>query len=202
MAPAGHGPADLVHPPELIDACRRGDKAALERVLRAHTPDLTRFLTRMIGPSADVDDLLQATLIATVSAFPRFRGEASVRTWMTRIAVNVVREHLRRPERTRKVSLELVADEPPSGAPGSDQIIDQRGRLERVYHHLNAIPAKQRVAFVLHVFEGRPMEEVAALTDASVTATKSRVFFARRALLARARKDARLRDLLTEEVPS
>src|SRR5690349_18280885 len=113
--PSGMKPTELAHPPELIEACRRGERAALERVLRAHATDLTRFLTRMVGPGADVDDLLQTTMIAAVGAFPRFRGEASVRTWITRIAVNVVREHLRRPERTRKVSLELVPEEPATG---------------------------------------------------------------------------------------
>jgi RNA polymerase sigma-70 factor (ECF subfamily) len=181
--------------PELVEACRRGDRNALEQMLRAHARDVERLIVRLVGPGPDVEDLLQLTMIAAVSAFPRFRGEASVRTWMARIVVNVVREHLRRPERKRRVALELVRDEPVAGDAPADQRVDQRRRLDRLHHHLDALPAKQRIAFVLHVFEGRALDEIAALMGASLAATKSRVFLARRFVLARARKDPRLADL-------
>ena len=186
--------------PEEIAACRKGDRAALERVLRANVPAIEKLLARMIGPGADLEDLLQATLMATVAAFPRYRAEASVRTWMSRIAVNTVRQHLRRPERRRRVALELVPDQHIDDAPDADRAADHRAGLERLFHHLGKIGIKKRLAFVLHVVEGYPMDEVAALTDASVSATKSRVFWARRALLASARKDPFLRDLMDIEV--
>jgi RNA polymerase sigma-70 factor (ECF subfamily) len=193
-------PPDRASPvsPELVDACRRGDRAALEVVLAAHARDLERLLVRLIGPGADVEDLLQLTLIGAVESFPRFRGEASVRTWLSRIAVNIVREHLRRPERTRKVALELVSDEPAGQGAAPDAVTESRRRLERIYHHIAALPVKQRIAFVLHVFEGRPVDEVAALMRASRAATKSRVFWARRELIRRARRDPALRDALTD----
>jgi len=54
---------------------------------------------------------------------------------------------------------------------------------------------KKRLAFVLYVFEGRPIDEVAALTGATRVATKSRVFWARRELLARVAADPVLREL-------
>ena len=185
--------------PAVIEACRRGNREALDSVLRANAPAIERLLARMVGPGADLEDLLQNTLIAVVEAFPRYRGEASVRTWMTRIAVNVVRQHLRRPYRRRRVSLELVPAEPADASPAADEVADQREMLERMFHHLDAIGPRKRLAFVLHVFEGHPIDEVAALTGASKSATKSRVFWARRALLARARKDPVLRTLLSDE---
>jgi RNA polymerase sigma-70 factor (ECF subfamily) len=185
--------------PAVIEACRRGNREALDSVLRANAPAIERLLARMIGPGADLEDLLQTTLIAVVEAFPRYRGEASVRTWMTRIAVNVVRQHLRRPYRGRRVSLELVPAEPADASPTADDVADQREMLARMFGHLDAIGPKKRLAFVLHVFEGHPIDEVAALTGASKSATKSRVFWARRALLARARKDPVLRTLLSDE---
>jgi len=180
----------------LIEACRRGDRQALERVLRAESPYIERLIARLVGPGADLEDLVQQTLIAAVAAFPRYRGEAAVRTWMARIAVNIVRQHLRRPYRRRMVALELVADEPAAAAPGPDRSTDQRKQVERLFHHLSAIGPRKRLAFALHVLEGYPLEEVAALMGATVAATKSRVFWARRALLGRARKDPLLRDLL------
>jgi RNA polymerase sigma-70 factor, ECF subfamily len=183
----------------LIQACRRGDRQALERVLRAEAPYVERLIARLIGPGADLEDLLQQTLIAAVESFPRYRGEAAVRTWMARIAVNIVRQHLRRPQRRRTIALELVTDEPVAPQPQPDSASDRKHQVERVFHHLSAIGPRKRLAFALHVLEGYPVEEVAALMGASVAATKSRVFWARRALLGRARKDPLLRELLGKE---
>jgi RNA polymerase sigma-70 factor, ECF subfamily len=185
--------------PAVIEACRGGDRGALDAVFREQTPALERLLARLVGPGADLEDLLQSTLMSAVSAFPRYRGEASVRTWLARIAVNEVRQHLRRPERRRRATLELVPDDRAAPEEPPDRATDQRRQLARLFTHLDKIGPKKRLAFVLTTIEGCSIEEAAALTGASVAATKSRVYWARRALLGRARKDPVLRDLLGDE---
>lgn len=184
--------------PQLVDACRRGDRVALGRLFAAEAPTIQRLIAHLIGPGPDVEDLLQATLIAAVAGFPRFRGEAAVRTWLTGIAIRIVRQHLQRPERQRRAQLDLVRVEEASDDVDPDRRIDARRRLERVFHHLSGVGAHQRIAFVLHVIEGRPIDEVAALMNASRAATKSRVFWARLRLMARLRAD-RAFDPVTEE---
>lgn len=179
----------------LIDACRRGDRDALEQVFRDESPALQHMIARLVGPGPDVDDLLQGTLVTAIGAFPRFRGEASVRTWLTGIAIRVVHAHLRRPDRTRRAPLQAIAGEPASTDAPIDQRVDARRRLERLHDHLDAIDPKQRIAFVLHVIEGRPIDEVAALVDATRTATRSRVFWARLRLMARLRRDPWFHDV-------
>ena len=197
MAVSSASKANLIPEPNLaeIDACRRGDRRALEAVFSRESPMLERQIARLVGPGADVEDLLQVTLVEAIGAFPRYRGEASVRTWLARIAVHVVHRHLRSPERRRQTSLELLANVA-DRAPVADEIADSRRKVERVYHHLDAIGPMKRIAFILHVLEGRSIAEVAALVGASKMATKSRVFWARKSLLARARKDPQLVDLL------
>lgn len=186
-----------------IDACRRGDRLVLDAVLRAYVPVLDRLLTRLAGPRADVEDLLQTTLLEAVTSFPRFRGEASVKTWLCRIAVHVFQRHLRRPDRRHRALLELVPDgtEVADGAPAVDDVVERKRQLARLYHHLDAIGEKKRIAFVLCVIEGRPTDEVAGLMRASGVATKSRVFWARRELMARVKRDPRLREFLQEVSP-
>jgi hypothetical protein len=71
---------------DLIGACRRGDRSALESVFRAHAEPLARLLTRIVGPSIDIEDLLQDTFAAAIPAFRTFRGEASIKTWLHRPA--------------------------------------------------------------------------------------------------------------------
>lgn len=190
-------PPDADDPAALIDACRRRDRRALDAVLRPLLPALEHLLSRLVRDPADVEDMMQASLAAAIAAFPRFRGDASVKTWLFRIATCQVQDHWRSPSRRRRVPLELV---PESAAP--DRVDDQssaRRQLSRVYEHLAAISSKKRIAFILHVIDGRPIEEVAAVMGATVFATRSRVLWGRRALLARLRRDPLVADLAGEE---
>jgi RNA polymerase sigma-70 factor (ECF subfamily) len=149
---------------------------------------------RLTGRRLDVEDLLQNTFVSAIRAFPQFRGEASVKSWLTRIAIAAFYDHLRRPER-RVARLELVANEGPSDD-GFERRAEARRGLERVALHLSQVAPKKRLAFLLHVVDGHPLEEVAALMNASRAATKSRVFWARRELMSRARRDPWLRDFI------
>jgi len=181
---------------ELIEACRRGDRAALQTVFVTHAPYLERVLWRVAGRSLDVEDLLQSTLMAAIEAFPRFRGEAQVRTWLARIAVRTAHDRLRSAaHRLRAHVPDVEAAANRAAEDTTDRDFDTRRKLERLEHHLSALGPKKRTAFVLHVFEGMPLEEVAALMGAGVPATKSRVFWARRELLKRAARDPFLREL-------
>lgn len=172
----------------------------MEIIFRAEGEYLERQLVRLVGPRVDMTDLLQMTYMAAIEAFTRFRKEAAVRTWLTRIAVNVASAHLRKPERTRCVSLELLdGAEPRANTTGPHEAALARARLERLYHHLSAIGARKRIAFILHVVDGKPVQEVAALMEATVMATKSRIFWARRTLVARARRDPALSDMFSDD---
>jgi RNA polymerase sigma-70 factor (ECF subfamily) len=177
---------------ELLDACRRGERGALDAVLRAHAAGLERMLAQLVGPRADVEDLLQETFAAAIVAFPRFRGEAAVKTWLHRIAVNVAHKFLRRPRHRREQLVEGAAEDTADGAAAPDAALAARRTADRLYHHLDHLDADKRIALVLHVVEDLSIAEIAALTGASRAATKSRIFWARRALLARVRKDPRL----------
>jgi RNA polymerase sigma-70 factor, ECF subfamily len=172
--------------PEQIEACRRGDRTALEAVFRAHAEGLARLLTRIVGPSIEVEDLLQDTFAAAIPAFRTFRGEASIKTWLYRIAIHVAHQHLRRPRHRREVELpdaDAVAREPASLAtPEGREVAAQ------LYRHLDAIDATKRIALVLYAIEEHSVDEIAALMGAGKAAT-SRIFWARRALMKRMRRD-------------
>ncbi|MCW5804163.1 MAG: RNA polymerase sigma factor [Deltaproteobacteria bacterium] len=143
---------------------------------------------RLVGPVADVEDLLQDTFANAIASFPTFRGEASVKTWLYRVAIHVAHQHLRRPRHRREVDLpDADAIAAPEVRSGEDPA--QRELGERLYAHLDALDAAKRIALVLYVIEGHTIDEIAALTRASKAATRSRIFWARRALLRRLRRD-------------
>jgi RNA polymerase sigma-70 factor, ECF subfamily len=184
-APPGAHEPDAV----TLQACREGNVAALGRVFESQSPALERLLFRVLGPDEAMEDVLQATFEAAIVGFPRFRGEASVKTWLSRIAVRLAQEHFRKRNRRRRVGLSLLAEESETSDADLEADLQHRVHLRRVYEHLDQIDVKKRTALLLHVVEGHSIAEVAALMGASETATKSRIFWARRNLLARAARD-------------
>ena len=183
---------------ELVRRCVAGDRSALDTLYRAHVDAISRTLYRLVGPAADLEDLVQSTFIEAINALPRFRGAASLRTWLTRIAIHEAQRYLRAGRVRRHVSLEVVpeADEPEvpdSFLPGAG--LDERRLSSRLHGLLDQIAPKKRTAFLLFAIEGRPVEEVAAVMGATQTATRSRVFFARRELRALIEADPALASL-------
>jgi RNA polymerase sigma-70 factor (ECF subfamily) len=180
----------------LVDGCRAGDRRALDRFFRTHVQRVERTIGRLVGPTPDLEDLVQSTFVEAMRGFARFRGEASLATWVTRIAVHVAQHQLRRGLR-RNVPLELLpdADEPRDPARNPEHISDDREIALRLHAALDRVKPKKRIAFLLFAVEGHSIEEVAALTGSSQAATKSRIWFARRELTALAKKDPILREL-------
>jgi RNA polymerase sigma-70 factor (ECF subfamily) len=168
---------------ELISACVAGDPRALERLYRTYVKAVERVIGRLLGATPDFEDLVQQTFIEALKTLDRFRGVASFKTWISRIAVHVVQHHLRAGKLRRTVPLELVSeDHLGDGHDDDDQALDEARVGPRLHALLDQLSPKKRIAFVLFVIDGRSVDEVAALMNASSTATRSRVFFARREL--------------------
>ncbi len=187
---------------ELLEACRAGDARAIERLYRRHVATVQRTIARLVGPTPDLEDLVQTTFLEALHTLSRFRGTASFRTWVTRIAVHVAQHHLRAGRVRRHVALEVVGErELGVASHDPDRHLDERRLSVRLHALLDRISAKKRVALLLFVVEGRPVEEIAALTGASSTATRSRLFFARRELRALIKADPELSALASSVLP-
>ena len=87
----------------LVDGCRRGDEEAWRALYRAYAPDVGRYLRGMVGGAADPDDLVQRVFLEFLRSLEGYRGDASIRTWLHRIARHVAlrsrRGHQRRQRR-------------------------------------------------------------------------------------------------------
>lgn len=175
---------------KLADACRAGDREALDRFFRDNARTVERVLGRLVGPTPDLEDLVQMTFVEAIRSFPSYRGEASMSSWLTRIGIHVAYHHLRRGVR-RFVPLEALpaSEEQVSPATSPDVELDSRRVAARLHETLDKIKPKKRIAFLLYAIEGHSVEEIAAFTGASRTAVKSRLFFARRELQALVQQD-------------
>ena len=171
----------------LIESARRGEASAFRELFRLHQVRVHRLVYRLVGHSADVDDLVQTIFVEGFRSLPAFRGDALFSTWLGRIAVRVTMHAVRKP-RLPTTPLDLAGD-PEHGAAGPEQTAADREGLARLDVMLAGLRPKPRTAFVLHVLEGYSMEEIAVMVSASVAAVKVRVHDARREIERRARKD-------------
>jgi RNA polymerase sigma-70 factor, ECF subfamily len=146
-----------------------------------------RVVYRLVGPSADLDDLVQTVFVEAFRSLPGFRGESLFSTWLGRIAVRVTMHAVRKP-RLSLVPLDGV-DAPLPSHLSPDAAADSQRGVEALNQLLDELRPKKRIAFVLHVLEGYSLEETAAMIGASVAATKVRIHDARRELEKRAAKD-------------
>jgi len=182
--------------PSWIAGCCAGEPVAVAAMFTEHCDTVERVISRLVGPTPDLEDLVQTTFIEAMRGIQRYRGEASIKTWITSIAIHVAQHHLRSGQMRRHAPLELVPEaRVASQAPNPETQLDQRRLSARLHTMLDKIPAPQRIALLLFTVDGRSVEEVAALMGASQTTTRSRVFFARRALRARIAADRDLAEL-------
>ena len=178
LAPAA--PGDL----ELAVRAGSGDPGAFAALYARHVDQVHVRITRLIGPVADRDDVLQQVFLALHRALPRFRGESAFSTFLYRITINVTYDHLRRRRRCPAAHDPAALDALIDGDPGPEDRARRREELRQIFALLDRIKPKKRIAFVLVAVEGLTLAEAAALVGARADAVKQRVLHARRELLA------------------
>ena len=184
----------------LVDRCLGGESAAARELFRRHRGRVHACLYRVLGSNQDMDDLLQEAFLQVFQSLRGWRAEASLATWIDRVAVRVAYRYLS--NRNRRPTLELVEEdlileESPATTPASGSRRQMaRDGVRRLYEVLDDLSPGARLAFTLHEVDGRSIAEVADIVGASVTATKLRVWRARRAVEAAAAADPILREFV------
>jgi RNA polymerase sigma-70 factor (ECF subfamily) len=180
----------------LVAQARAGDAAALERLVRNELPRVERLLRRLLGRRGDMEDLVQTVFLELCRALPAFRGESSFSTFVGGITVRIAQRAMR-PAAWWRLRGAMPEQVPTStGDPARATVASEQ--LRRVNEALERIAPKKRVAFLLWALEGMDVDAIAETTGASVSATRSRIFYAQKELKVLAGEDPYLRELLGE----
>jgi RNA polymerase sigma-70 factor (ECF subfamily) len=163
-------------------------------LMLAEIPRIKRILRGRLGARQDLDDLAQTVLLELLRSLPNFRGEGSISAFISGIAVRVVRRARQVSARERRC--DTLEDEPQDQLPGPEARAMSREGVRRVSDALNTISPPKRTAFLLWALEGKDPAEIAEMTQASVSATRSRIFYAQKELRQRALKDPYLSELV------
>jgi RNA polymerase sigma-70 factor (ECF subfamily) len=179
---------------DLALRCAKGDESAHRAAFAYLRGAVHRTLFRIMGDNRYTKDLAQDAFLEIFRSIGSFRGDSSLRTWADVIAARAAYRYLSsRPPRA--VHLELVP-EPEADVPSPDAHAHAREAARRLYAILDRLEPKYRIAYALHVIDGRALREVAQITRVSLIAAKNRVWRARRMVDERARRDPWLRIFL------
>lgn len=179
---------------DLVSRAIDGDPKAMERIVLEHQGRVTRLLVRMLGQRQDLEDLVQVVFLETMKSLCRFRGDSSLSTFIGGITVTVAKRTMRPTAWIRRRG--PMPEEPAAGDASPERIAVGREQLRRVRIALENISKKKRVAFLLYVVEGMPVEAISEHTGSSVAATYAQINHARKELRRLAENDPYLRDFL------
>lgn len=155
----------------LVARARRGEAAALDSLVTRHHRAVYEVTYRILGDADAAADAAQDAFMKALGALDGFRGEASFKTWLLRIAANVARSAGRKATRRREVALEAV-HEPTSEWNNPEREAVVRVEADRVTTALAGLPQKQRLAVTLRIHHDLSHREIGEVIGSSEGAAR------------------------------
>jgi RNA polymerase sigma-70 factor (ECF subfamily) len=173
---------------ELVERFRGGERPAFDLLVRKHQKGVWRMVRRYVRSDADAADVTQQVFVRAFRALAAFRGAATVRSWLYRIAINCSLSWIR--DHKREQPAEIAEDEASLVvAPiGTSRLSDGQDGA-RLRAAVAQLPPKQKLVLELRVFDDLSFKEVAELADCSENTAKVNFHYAVK----------RLRDILGGE---
>jgi RNA polymerase sigma-70 factor (ECF subfamily) len=176
----------------LVEAAAGGSREAFDELVRRHQSAVITLARVLTSGRGDAEDLAQDVFVRAWRSIRSFRGESTFRTWLHRVAINVIRTSQSRQGRLMRMftargrddeSLEAArvgpALDPASGEEPVDATLARRQVIDRA---LAALPEELRVAVTLRDLQGLDYKEIAAALDVPIGTVESRIFRARQKL--------------------
>lgn len=177
----------LSHDAALAARFAAGDEQALDEVVRLYHGQVARLTRRLLAWSSDADDVVQEVFVAALAARHRFRGDAQLSTWLTRIAINECRRHRRRQLVRWQHWIGWFARQQELGhsraqVASGESALAHEDVARRVRAAVATLPPALREVMVLRYLEERTVSEVAQLLGLRRATVDVRLTRARRRL--------------------
>ncbi len=170
---------------DLVDRFQAGERSAFDTLVRRHQKGVWRLVRRYVKRDADASDVSQQAFVRAFKGLVAFRGAATVRSWLYRIAINCALTWLR--DHRREEPTEIADDALTDANPAPARLIGgENSALLRAA--IAELPPKQKLVLELRVFDDLSFKEVAELADCTENTAKVNFHYAVK----------RLRDILGE----
>jgi RNA polymerase sigma-70 factor (ECF subfamily) len=162
-----------------------GDEAGFNYLVEKYHRAMIHFLFRMVRNQAVAEELAQEVFLRVYRSRESYRAEAKFTTWLYRIATNLAVNHARdtRHERSAQ-TIYLDAPDEESGTtpdvaddePSVEQRMMRDERMAAIRTHVMALPERQRMAVLMHKYQGMDYRQIGEVLKLSESATKSLLF--------------------------
>jgi len=179
----------LVKTVKLLTLCQQGDALAIERLVNEYQPSIYRLAYSILEDSPEAEEAAQDVFVAALKALGSYRGEASLRTWLYAITVNVCRDRLharRTRERLAQALQTLVHMGKRQHASAEDETIRTEGEAA-VRQAVDALGEKHRLPVILRYYHACSVAEIAQILKINEGTVCSRLSTARDQLRVRLR---------------
>lgn len=165
--------------------CQLGESAAWQALYREHAPIVARFVMRMLGRDGPVEDVVQQVFVAVMQSIARFRGDAALTSWLYGIARRVTARHIRGERRHRRRDDRWAREDALGGdVPSAHGRVAARESLSLLERAVLSLNEAHRVVWVMRELEGLSTDDIARALDMRVGTVRSRLFNARKHILA------------------
>jgi RNA polymerase sigma-70 factor (ECF subfamily) len=176
-----NAPEQVPNDERLIKAVLAGDDEAFSELVRRYKPKVFRLAARFVRDNDELDDICQEAFIKAYQSLKKFRGDAPFEHWLTKIAVNVCYDMLRKQSRKRdnvpldSVDFSIGEPQSPSSSSGSEA-------WDILKNAFVKLRPEDRLVITLLNLEEKSVRETASLTGWSEANVKVRAFRARKEL--------------------
>jgi RNA polymerase sigma-70 factor (ECF subfamily) len=162
-----------------------GDESGFNYLVEKHYRAMIHFLFRMVRNQAVAEELAQEVFLRVYRSRESYRAEAKFTTWLYRIATNLAVNHARDTRHERAAStIYLDAPDPETGTtpdvadddPDAEQNLLREERMAAIRQHVMALPERQRMAVLMHKYQGMDYKQIGEVLKLSESATKSLLF--------------------------
>ena len=164
---------------------RAGNMAGFDFLIQKYRKPIVHFMYRMVHNQAIAEELAEQVFLRVYRSRETYRAEARFSTWLYRIATNLGVNHARDTRHERTAST-VYLDETDSetgttpdvadSTPGTEFNLLLRERLNAIRQHVLALPERQRMAVLMHKYEGLDYKQIGDVLKLSESATKSLLF--------------------------
>lgn len=176
---------------ELVEQAAAGSRQAFDELVRRHQASIVSLARALTHGSADAEDIAQEVFVRVWRSLNGFRGDSAFRTWLHRVAVNVIHSHHGRLARIRRVIQFSSAREPEEQGDDTDPIeraadsVDVENETvmrDAIDKALGSLPEELRVAVILRDVQGLDYREIATVLGVPIGTVESRIFRGRQRL--------------------
>jgi len=162
----------------LIEKAKKGDQQALDEILQKEQKSIYNLMYQLTGDLANADDLTQEAIIKAIQNLHQFRFESSFHTWLSKIAINIFLEKIRRKPPHVSICLEKI--KVPSAECSPERLVIKREIQWCIIHSLQQhVPKKYRMVLVLRDLQNFSYKEISEILGWSLSKTRTRLHRAR-----------------------